>query len=93
MDTGLGGVWRAEVSISPCLAVSSFSLSHYRLSASLSESGRLSDFSHTLSASQFLFLRRVLRSGHLREMSVRDKDTRKNPGWVSRKRGQGHKDN
>ena len=33
-----------------------------------------------------------LRSGHLREMSVRDKDTGKNPERVGRKRGQGHKD-
>lgn len=37
-------------------------------------------------------LSRFLHSGHLREMSVRDKDTGKNPGRVGRKRGQGHKD-
>lgn len=55
MDTALGGVWRAEVSISLRLAVSSFGLSHYHLSVSLSESGSLSDFL-TLSASRFLFL-------------------------------------
>lgn len=79
------GVCRVPVASPPlpgCLLLRS-------LPVSLSESDAQT-LSPSLSASHFLWV--SLGSGPLREMSVRDKDPRKNPGRVGRRRGQGHKD-
>lgn len=95
MDTALGGaledrgqrasgglrglslsVWLPPVAVSLCVFVRCLSLR----------------FSHCLSQPLSSSLTLSLGSSPLREMSVGDKDTRKNPGRVGRKRGQGHKD-
>lgn len=100
VDTALGGAWKGRgnlqgslcLSIPLCLAVSSLGVSRY-LSLSLSEPDSLSDsLAVSLGLSVPPSLTHFLSSGHLREMSVRDRDTRKNPKRVGRKRGQGHKD-
>lgn len=101
VDTALGGAPEGRIylqgspclSVPLCLAVSSFGVLITCLTWSLSESDSLSEsLTVSLCLSVSLSLTPFLGSGHLHEMSVRDKDTRKNPGWVGRKRGQGHRD-
>ena len=77
--------------VSPSLSLSPFSVSLITLVSGLHCQILTGPRILSVSLGPCFFLL-FLHSGHLHEMSVKDKDTGKNPGRVGRKRGQGHKD-